>query len=242
MSSAGYSPRVALVTGAAQGIGKAIALRLAQDGIDIAVNDIQSKEDEIVKLASEIEALGRKAVAVPADVSDETQVKAMVDRAVEFLGSLDIMVANAGIGGAKPLIELSGKEFDRVISVNVRGTMLCFKYAAIQMIKQGKGGRIIGASNISVYAATKFAVRGLTQTLEMAPHEITVNAYLPGMMMTPLPDPAVIGSLVSYLCKPEAYFITGNVLLILCTDNHLDTRARSINRSRRIVGGRNALS
>ncbi|EED84954.1 predicted protein [Postia placenta Mad-698-R] len=207
--------RVAIVTGAAQGIGLSIALRLADDGLDVAVNDTASKSEQLEDAVSRIRAKGRRAIAVLADVTQETQVEDMVSQVVEQLGSLD-MVANAGVLVVQPLMEASAEDWDRVMAVNVRGIMLCYKYAATQMVKQGRGGRIIGAAGFSAYCSSKFAVKGLTQTLELAEHNITVNAYAPGLINTSMGDagPEVIASIVSYLAKPESYFITGQTILV----------------------------
>ncbi|KAE9401209.1 NAD-binding protein, partial [Gymnopus androsaceus JB14] len=184
-----------LVTGASQGIGKAIAMRLASDGFKVALNDIPSKKDQLEAVAREIDAKhnhGSYYVA-PGDVSQEAEVEAMVKSASEALGGLDVMVANAGIIGlANPLVSISGNEWDDLFRVNVRGVFLCYKYGAREIIAGGRGGRIIGASSLagkqggpffSAYSASKFAVRGLTQSaaLELGEHGITVNAYAPGM-------------------------------------------------------------
>ncbi|OCH90205.1 NAD(P)-binding protein [Obba rivulosa] len=199
--------RVAIVTGAAQGLGLAIALRLADDGLDVAVNDISAKREELKRVVSEIQAKGRRCLAVTADVSLENEVREMVGRVVNELGGLDVMVANAGVVYSNPLTETSVEEWERTMSVNLRGAMLSYKYAAQQMIKQGRGGRIIGASsiagkkgfpNLASYCASKFAIRGLTQctALDLRPYDITVNAYAPGMIMTSLadhPDDAING-------------------------------------------------
>ncbi|KAL6299428.1 NAD-binding protein [Sparassis latifolia] len=189
--------RIAVVTGASRGIGEAIALRLADDGLDVAVNDIPSMAESLKAVAEKIRQKGRRSLVVTGDVSNENDVKAMVDKVVETLGGLDVMVANAGVALLKPVVETSVEEYDRVMSINAKGVFLCFKYAAVQMIKQGRGGRIIGAcslagkkgmSNLAVYGASKFAVRGLTQTcaLEWAQHNITVNSYAPGLIYTPM--------------------------------------------------------
>lgn len=135
---------VALVTGAGRGIGRAIALRLAKDGYNIALNDIQRDEDfESVK--TEIEKMGRDVIECIADVSKEESVKEMVDFAADKLGRLDVMVANAGIFFAKPFLECTLEDWDKCFDVNGKGVFLCYKYAALKMIEQGKGGRIIGA-------------------------------------------------------------------------------------------------
>ncbi|KAK7023158.1 NAD-binding protein [Favolaschia claudopus] len=244
---------VALVTGAAQGIGAAIALRLAEDGFDVAVNDMASNAEKLQRVVDEIIGKGRSSSKHIADVSKEEEVAKMVKDVVQHHGGLDVMVANAGVTGkpAVPFTEIPCEEFERVMSINARGTFLCYKHAGIQMIKQGRGGRIIGASSIAgkrgmltqgPYCASKFAVRGLTQAaaLEFGTHRITVNAYAPGVIDTPiLRDAAVNGdpseiiktmkemaplnrigipvdvsNLVSFLASEEANFITGQAISI----------------------------
>ena len=193
------TPRVALVTGAARGIGRSIALRLADDGLDVAVNDIEANSGQLKEVADEITAKGRRSATAVADVSDPDEVQGMVDGAVAQLGQLDVMIANAGIAKVKPLLEVTPEEFDEVMSVNVRGVHLCYTAAAQQMIKQGGGGKIIGAASIvayrpfpllAPYSASKWAVRGLTQAaaMEWAQHGITVNAYCPGIVGTNMWD------------------------------------------------------
>lgn len=195
--------KVALVTGAAKGIGRGIALRLAQDGYRVAACDLPSGLDLLHSLGEEIQAqhtngsakIEERYLILTADVSSEKEVQNMVKECTDILGGLDVMVANAGIAIVKPLLETSGEDFDCITSVNLRGVMLCYKYAAIQMIAQGRGGRIIGASsmngkvgapNLSSYSATKFGVRGLTQSaaLEWAKYKITVNCYAPARIHT----------------------------------------------------------
>jgi len=136
--------RVALVTGAARGIGRAIALRLADDGFDVAVNDLPNTP-ELSEVLEGIQSKGRRSLAVPADVSLESEVVRMIQDVVQELGSLDVMIANAGMMLCRPLLDTTVEEFDRLMAVNVRSVMLCYKYAAKQMIAQGHGGRIIGA-------------------------------------------------------------------------------------------------
>jgi len=246
-----YSPRVAIVTGGSQGIGYSIVLRLADDGLDIAVNDIASKVGKIEEVVEEIKKKGRRAIAIPGDVSKEADVQAMIEKTVQELGSLDVMVANAGIAPGAPFLETTVEQLDAINAVNIRGTFICYKYAALQMIKQGNGGRLIGASSsagkqgtphLTAYSGSKFAVRGITQTaaVELVKHGITANAYAPGIIHTPLalladgkddrgatakklfglppdaPDaePEVVASIVSYLAKPESYFINGQTISV----------------------------
>ncbi|KAJ7471634.1 NAD-binding protein [Mycena galericulata] len=242
MSSKG----IALVTGSAQGIGRTVALRLASDGFDVAVNDISSNSSKLATLVEEIQEMGRASSQYVADVSQEDQVKEMVELVIKKHGGLDVMVANAGVVCRMiPLTEISAEEWDRVMNINARGTFLCYKYAGIQMMKQGRGGRIIGASSfagkqgfatVAPYSASKFAVRGLTQTaaLEFGASGITVNAYAPGVIDTPMlakvdgiqelfkemsPLKQIgatedIASLVSFLVSKEASFITGQTVSI----------------------------
>ncbi|QRV90372.1 Enoyl-(Acyl carrier protein) reductase [Ceratobasidium sp. AG-Ba] len=194
--------RTAIVTGAAQGIGKAIALRLASDGVDVAVNDIPQKREAVLEVVGAIKAAGRKSLAIIGDVTKESEVQAMVKETVEELGGLDIlytpfqqMVANAGIYEWYSILDVPEESFDRVMSVNCKGVLFCYRAAAAQMIKQGRGGRIIGAasvyghkgqSNIVSYVASKFAIRAITQTaaLEWGQHNITVNVYAPAFIDT----------------------------------------------------------
>ncbi|KAF8140752.1 acetoin reductase family protein [Mycena galopus ATCC 62051] len=190
------SKGIAIVTGSARGIGKAIALRLADDGFDVVVNDISAQSEALVQLVEEIKAKGRASSFHVADVSLEDEVRVLVEAVVNLYGRLDVMVANAGVASFTPIHEMTSDQWDRTMNINARGTFLCYKYAGIQMIKQGDGnGRIIGASSIMgkqgspfnfAYTASKFAVRGLTQAaaLEFGPHGITVNAYAPGAIDT----------------------------------------------------------
>ncbi|KAF8839044.1 NAD(P)-binding protein [Paxillus ammoniavirescens] len=188
---------IALITGSAQGLGRGIALRLAKDGYDIALNDTPSKYNQLRGLADDIDKSGRKALVLPADVTVEEQVKGMVQEVSTKLGGLDVMVANAGVVQVSPLLSTELEDWERVMAVNTRGPFLCYKYAAEQMVKQGHGGRIIGASSLagkmgtpllSAYCASKFAVKGLTQAaaLELGHYGITVNAYAPGVIVTPM--------------------------------------------------------
>ena len=204
----------AIVTGAGRGIGRAIALRLAQDGHAVAVNDIDKSIAESV--AAEIAAAGGRSISVPADVADRTAVFAMVERTASELDGVDVMVANAGIAQVKPLLEITPDDLQSIFSVNVFGVLYCMQAAAERMIEQGRGGKIISAASIAGhsgfdmfchYSATKFAVRALTQAgaKELAMHGITVNAYCPGIVGTDMWD-LIDEQLGSYLglAKGEA--------------------------------------
>jgi len=186
---------VAIVTGSSGGIGRGIALRLADDGFDVVVNDIAPKQADIDAVVAEITAKGKSAIGIPADVSNKTQVEALVAGTVEKFGALNVMVANAGILETTPLLELSVEQWDRSMAINLRGVFLCTQIAALQMIKQGGGGKIIPACSISgyrpsgkapAYCSSKWGVRGFTQTaaLELGAHGITVNSYCPGSVKT----------------------------------------------------------
>jgi len=193
------------VTGAARGIGRSIATRLAADGYDVCINDVPGNQggiDEVVSLCKHIG--GVKAVGFAADVSDYDQVERMVETSVKELGPLNTMIANAGIAQVKPLLDLTAEDFHHMFSINVYGVHNCYKAAAKQMIAQGNAerdhpGKILGAASIvahkpfpllSHYSASKWAVRGLTQAyaLEMAEHNITVNCYCPGIVGTAMWD------------------------------------------------------
>ncbi|HGY3148409.1 TPA: acetoin reductase [Morganella morganii] len=185
--------KVVLVTGAAQGIGRGIALRLAKEGADIALVDL--KEEGLAKVKKEVEALGRKAATFTADISQRDQVFAVVDKAEQALGSFDVIVNNAGIAQVKAIEDVRPEDMDRIFRINVDGTMWGIQAAAAKFKARGQKGKIINASSIAghdgfallgVYSATKFAVRALTQAAakEFASSGITVNAYCPGIVGT----------------------------------------------------------
>lgn len=185
--------KVALVTGAARGIGRGIALRLAREGADIALVDVDQRSLEGV--ADEVWELGRRATAYVADVAQREQVFAAVEHAESTLGGFDVMVNNAGIAQVKPLLEVTPGEIERIYRINVQGTLWGIQAAAAKFRQRGHKGKIINASSIAghegyallgVYSSTKFAVRALTQAAakELAVHGITVNAYCPGVVGT----------------------------------------------------------
>lgn len=199
--SAPSTNRVALVTGGSRGIGRAIALRLAQDGFDVAVNDIPSAIGSVEECVGEIRALGRQAVAAIADVTDQQAVAAMVAATVEGLGRIDVAVANAGIARIENFLDITAESWDQAFAVNTKGVFLTWQAAARQMIAEGHGGKLIAAASqnafratdiLPAYACSKWAVRGLTQAAAQAfaKYGITANAYAPGVVDTPLWDTA----------------------------------------------------
>jgi meso-butanediol dehydrogenase/(S,S)-butanediol dehydrogenase/diacetyl reductase len=185
------------VTGAARGIGRAIAVRLASDGLAVTVADLPSARSALDGVVAELDAGGGPALAVTLDVTDADAVDAAVAQHVGAFGGLDVMVANAGIAVTAPLLETTGEQLRRTVEVNLVGVFHCYRAAARQMIAQGRGGRLIGAASVAAhrggkwqgaYSASKFAVRGLSQSVaqELAEHGITVNVYSPGVVHTPM--------------------------------------------------------
>lgn len=185
--------KVALVTGAGQGIGRAIALRLARDGADIAIVDVN--DEKMKSVADEVRAAGRKATIFKADVTKRDDVYAAVDHAEKELGGFDVMVNNAGIAQVQPLSDVMPEEVEKILKVNVEGVLWGIQAAAKKFKARKQKGKIISASSIAghdgfamlgVYSATKFAVRALTQAAakEFARDGITVNAYCPGIVGT----------------------------------------------------------
>jgi meso-butanediol dehydrogenase/(S,S)-butanediol dehydrogenase/diacetyl reductase len=182
-----------LITGASQGIGRGIALRLAKDGANVALVDI--KADKLENVRKEVEALGAKATTFIADVSKRDEVYAAIEHAEAALGGFDVMINNAGIAQVKPLSDVEQKDLDRIFPVDVYSVIWGIQAAAKKFQARKQKGKIINASSIAghdgfamlgVYSATKFAVRALTQAAakEYASAGITVNAYCPGIVGT----------------------------------------------------------
>jgi 3-oxoacyl-[acyl-carrier protein] reductase len=236
--------KVALVTGASRGIGREIALELAREGCNVAVNysGSEAKANEVV---DEIKGLGREAIAVQCNVSDSEAVQAMVKETISQFGSVDILVNNAGITKDNLLMRMKEAEWDDVININLKGVFLCTKAVTRQMMKQ-RSGRIINISSIvgvsgnpgqANYVAAKSGVIGLTKTTakELAPRGITVNAIAPGFISTDMTDqlpedvrnemlkqiplsrfgdPKDIAKVVTFVASDSAAYMTGQTLHI----------------------------
>ncbi|RIY33207.1 diacetyl reductase [Psittacicella hinzii] len=191
------SQRVAVVTGSAGGLGKGIALRLAEDGLAIVLHDINKELLSVTE--NEFKEKGYNVIAVVGDVRKKSDIDNLVNKAVEAFGSVDVFVNNAGIESVEPLEEITSEKFDLVFDVNVKGVLFGTQVAAKQMKKQPTGGKIINACSIaghesyemlSLYCATKHAVRSFTHSSakELARYNITVNAYCPGVAATAMWD------------------------------------------------------
>jgi len=189
--------KVAVVTGGGRGIGKGAALALAEAGADVVLASRNGANLE--RVAEEIRGFGRQALAVPTDVSRSEDIDAMVGRAVETFGKVDVLVNNAGMNVRVPAIEYREEDWDRVLNVNLKAVFLCCQAAGRHMMQQGSGKiiniasmtSVIGVSTIPAYCASKGGIVQLTKTLavEWAPHRINVNAVGPGFIRTDLTEP-----------------------------------------------------
>jgi len=183
-----------LVTGAAKGIGRAIALGMAQRGYDVAVNDLPATNAALQSLANQIDTEGQRALVVPGDVSAKEDADAMVRRAIGELGQLDVLVNNAGVLSVSPFDELTEAAWDKVFEVNAKGTFLVSQ-SVVPHMKERREGRIVHIASIggkrggpgqSHYCSSKGAVIELTRVMamELGPFGITVNAVCPGIILT----------------------------------------------------------
>lgn len=234
--------KVALVTGASRGIGRAIAISLASYGATVIVNYFGSKE-KAETVVEEIRDNGGKAIAYQANVADETAVKEMFDYIIAEFKTLDILVNNAGITKDNLILKMTEEEFDKVIDTNLKGVFYCLKQATKIMLKQ-KQGAILNISSVSGihgnpgqvnYSASKAGVIGMTKTLakELGSRGIRVNAIAPGYIKTDmtevlkeeikrkvteavplrrLGEPEDIAEMASFLVSPKASYITGQVI------------------------------
>ncbi len=234
--------RVAIVTGSGRGIGKAIALRLAEAGASVVVNDIGDTAP-VEAVVREIKAMGRQALPVLADVSSAAEVDRLVAEAIAAYGRIDILVNNAGIARDQLLLRMTEEEWDRVLAVDLKSGFLCTRAVLKHMIKQ-RWGRIISLTSIvgivgnpgqANYASAKAGIIGFTRTIakEVASRGITVNAIAPGFIDTEmtqrlkedwkqeltkhiplgyLGSPRDVAEAVAFLASEEARYITGQVL------------------------------
>jgi 3-oxoacyl-[acyl-carrier protein] reductase len=233
--------KIALVTGAAQGIGRDIALALASDGADVAICDVNLEAAQ--KTAADIEGKGRRSLALKANVAASVEVTAMIDQIVDKFGRIDILVNNAGITRDGLILRMKDEDWDLVLSINLKGSFLCSKAALKYMTKQ-RGGTIISIASIvgamgnagqANYVASKAGLIGLTKTIarEYANRGITANAVAPGFIDTAmtqgLPEnvktelskqiplgklgtPEDVANAVRFLASPWANYITGQVI------------------------------
>ena len=233
--------KIALVTGAAQGIGRDIALGLAADGADVAICDVNLEAAQ--KTAADIEAKGRKSLAVKANVAASADVTAMIDQVVEKFGRIDILVNNAGITRDGLILRMKDEDWDLVLSINLKGAFLCTKAALKHMTKQRTGtiiniASIVGAmgnAGQANYVASKAGLIGLTKTIarEYANRNVTANAVAPGFIDTAMTQALTeqvrtdlakqiplgrlgssgdVANAVRFLASPAAAYITGQVI------------------------------
>lgn len=236
--------KVAIVTGASKGIGKACAVRLAKDGMTVVVN-YSSSDEAARETVREIEEAGGEAVSYKADVSDLEQVKAMFKEIADKYGQIDVLVNNAGIVRDEYLLMLTEENLDKCMDLNVKGYFYCAQQAVLKMMSR-KSGVIVNISSVSskmalagqsVYSATKGAVNSMTQTMakELARYGIRVNAVAPGFVLTDMVDGLPeekkkeylkevplkrfatveeVANVVSFMCSDESSYITGHTVIL----------------------------
>ena len=233
--------KVAVVTGAGHGIGREIALSLAQSGAEVVVTDVS---DEIFEVGKQIESLGSKALPIKCDVTELDQAAMVEEQVAGKYERIDILVNNAGIYPMKPFLEMTDNDWNRVLHINLNGAFHCTKAILPKMVKQRYGkivniasiaGAVVAFQNLAHYSASKAAIAGFTKSLalEMAPYGININAVAPGPIdvgaMTPdsemykqsvkgiplgrMGTPRDIANLVVFLASDEASFITGQCIV-----------------------------
>jgi 3-oxoacyl-[acyl-carrier protein] reductase len=238
------SERVAIVTGGGRGIGREIALKLAEVGATVVINDV-GDSTPAEGVAEEIRKMGRESLVILADVNQSAEVTGLVDKAVEKYGKVDILVNNAGITRDQLIMRMSDEDWDKVLGINLKGVFLCSKTVLRPMMRQ-RWGRIISISSIvglignpgqANYASAKAGIIGLTRTIakEVASRGITANAIAPGFIDTAmtqqLPEerrqelmaqiplgslgtPRDVAEVVAFLASEEARYITGQVITV----------------------------
>ena len=239
-----FTGKVAIVTGSGRGIGKAIAVKLAENGATLVINDVGDSAPA-EQTVSEIKNLNRQAMAIMADVSSSTDVSKMMETTIAAYGKVDILVNNAGITRDQLTMKMTDEEWDKVLAIDLKSGFLCTRAVLRPMLKQ-RSGRIISMSSVvgiignagqANYAAAKAGIIGFTKTIakEVASRGITVNAVAPGFIDTPmtqvLPEerkqalmnniplgylgtPRDIAETVAFLASEEARYITGQVISV----------------------------
>lgn len=236
--------KVAIITGAAKGIGRAIALRLAEDGMNIAIN-YRSNDVEANNLVDEINKLGVRAIAIKADISDFAQAEELIKETLQVFSRIDVIVNNAGITKDSLLLRMTEENFDSVIDINLKGTFNCIKHVTPVMLKQKKGKIINISSVVGItgnagqvnYSASKAGVIAMTKSLakEVGSRGICVNAVAPGFIQTDMTAklsqkaveelsktialkrlglPEDVAKAVSFLASDDSDYITGQVLCV----------------------------
>lgn len=236
--------QVAIVTGASRGIGRAIALKLAQEGAHVVVNYL-NRADDAQSVAAEIQLMGREAMVVKADVTDETAVRRLIGAATQRFGQVDLLVCNAGVARDQLAALMSLEQWEAVIQTNLRGPFLCIREVLPHMIRR-KSGCIINISSVAAdhagrghpnYVAAKGGINAMTRSLavEVASKGIRVNAVAPGVILTEMTqrirnaaeaeilqqiplgrfgEPDEVADAVCFLASDEARYITGEVLRV----------------------------